>query len=309
MSIEIESSRRRRRARSTWARPRCPEQLPVLPLRDTVTFPDTLTPLAVGQERSIQLVNDVLARRPHARDGRQPRPRARVARPGRPLRRRRRRHGRADAQGARRHAADPRPGRPARARSSGFDDDEPYLVARVEEAARRRRGGPGADGADAQRPADVLEHHRGGPVPARGAADGGRQRRRPVRALAPDRRRAAASRPRRSRRCSRSSTSPRRLRRLSEILARELEVVAIGSRIQSQVQSEIDRSPARVRPAPAAQGDPGGARRARPRRGRGRRAARAARARSTLPEDGPQAGRPRALAAREAARRPPPSTA
>ena len=35
--------------------------LPVLPLRDAVTFPDTLTPLAVGQERSIQLVNDVLA--------------------------------------------------------------------------------------------------------------------------------------------------------------------------------------------------------------------------------------------------------
>jgi len=37
-----------------------PEALPVLPLRDTVTFPDTLTPLAVGQERSVQLVNDVL---------------------------------------------------------------------------------------------------------------------------------------------------------------------------------------------------------------------------------------------------------
>src|SRR5918997_771443 len=43
------------------AEPRAlPDGLPVLPLRDTVTFPDTLTPLAVGQERSIQLVNDVL---------------------------------------------------------------------------------------------------------------------------------------------------------------------------------------------------------------------------------------------------------
>ena len=42
--------------------PSTPDVLPVLPLRDTVTFPDTLTPLAVGQERSIQLVNDVLAR-------------------------------------------------------------------------------------------------------------------------------------------------------------------------------------------------------------------------------------------------------
>jgi ATP-dependent Lon protease len=37
-----------------------PGRLPVLPLRDTVTYPDTLTPLAVGQERSIQLVNDAL---------------------------------------------------------------------------------------------------------------------------------------------------------------------------------------------------------------------------------------------------------
>jgi ATP-dependent Lon protease len=38
-----------------------PEALPVLPLRETVTYPDTLTPLAVGQERSIKLVNDVLS--------------------------------------------------------------------------------------------------------------------------------------------------------------------------------------------------------------------------------------------------------
>ena len=38
-----------------------PEKLPVLPLRDTVTYPDTLTPLAVGQDRSIELVNDVFS--------------------------------------------------------------------------------------------------------------------------------------------------------------------------------------------------------------------------------------------------------
>ncbi|MEX2194103.1 MAG: endopeptidase La [Thermoleophilaceae bacterium] len=40
---------------------RLPGALPVLPLRDTVPFPDTLIPLAVGQERSVQLVNDTLA--------------------------------------------------------------------------------------------------------------------------------------------------------------------------------------------------------------------------------------------------------
>jgi ATP-dependent Lon protease len=38
-----------------------PTTLPVLPLRETVPFPDTLLPLAVGQERSVQLVNDALA--------------------------------------------------------------------------------------------------------------------------------------------------------------------------------------------------------------------------------------------------------
>ena len=32
----------------------------MLPLKDSVPFPETLTPLAVGQERSIKLVNDVL---------------------------------------------------------------------------------------------------------------------------------------------------------------------------------------------------------------------------------------------------------
>ncbi|MBA3264034.1 MAG: endopeptidase La [Thermoleophilaceae bacterium] len=41
-------------------RTRLPEALPVLPLREAVAFPETLVPLAVGQERSIKLVNDVL---------------------------------------------------------------------------------------------------------------------------------------------------------------------------------------------------------------------------------------------------------
>jgi ATP-dependent Lon protease len=38
-----------------------PEGLPVLPLKDSVAFPQTLTPLAIGQDRSVKLVNDVLA--------------------------------------------------------------------------------------------------------------------------------------------------------------------------------------------------------------------------------------------------------
>jgi ATP-dependent Lon protease len=47
-------------AQEAIVRSRLPEQLPVLPLRESVPFPETLTPLAIGQERSIQLVNDVL---------------------------------------------------------------------------------------------------------------------------------------------------------------------------------------------------------------------------------------------------------
>ena len=38
-----------------------PTRLPVLPLRDAVTYPDTLTPLAIAQDRSIGLINDALA--------------------------------------------------------------------------------------------------------------------------------------------------------------------------------------------------------------------------------------------------------
>ena len=37
-----------------------PAALPVLPLKDAVAYPDTLTPLAVGQERSMKLIDDVL---------------------------------------------------------------------------------------------------------------------------------------------------------------------------------------------------------------------------------------------------------
>jgi len=39
-----------------------PQQVGVLPLRDTVTFPEMLIPLNVGQPRSVELINDVLRR-------------------------------------------------------------------------------------------------------------------------------------------------------------------------------------------------------------------------------------------------------
>jgi ATP-dependent Lon protease len=38
-----------------------PSTLPVLPLKDTVVFPDSLLPLAIGQERSVRLIDDAVA--------------------------------------------------------------------------------------------------------------------------------------------------------------------------------------------------------------------------------------------------------
>jgi ATP-dependent Lon protease len=38
-----------------------PATLPVLPLKDTVVFPESVTPLAIGQERSIKLVENVVS--------------------------------------------------------------------------------------------------------------------------------------------------------------------------------------------------------------------------------------------------------
>jgi ATP-dependent Lon protease len=37
-----------------------PPALPVLPLKETVVFPESMTPLAIGQERSIRLIDDVV---------------------------------------------------------------------------------------------------------------------------------------------------------------------------------------------------------------------------------------------------------
>ncbi|MEA2171450.1 MAG: ATP-dependent Lon protease [Solirubrobacteraceae bacterium] len=60
MSIDVEATAANGQMVEIVGAPALPEELPVLPLRDSVTFPETLTPLAVGQERSVRLVNDVL---------------------------------------------------------------------------------------------------------------------------------------------------------------------------------------------------------------------------------------------------------
>src|SRR5438874_2165457 len=40
--------------------PTLPDRAPVLPLREMVAFPDMVMPLNIGQERSIELINDAL---------------------------------------------------------------------------------------------------------------------------------------------------------------------------------------------------------------------------------------------------------
>jgi ATP-dependent Lon protease len=216
-----------------------PEQIGVLPLRDTVTFPDMLIPLNVGQERSIELINEVLrgdrsivmvaSRKPEVES---PGPEdlyavgvigvvARMMRlPDGTLR--------VLVQGGQ------------RVRIDGWASTEPYLVAEIAEAP------------------DVVEQTNElialmrnvqqtftnivGQVPylpeelqimVANVEDPSALTHLIASALRlrTDEKQALLE----------ELDVAKRLRRLSEILARELEVVAIGSKIQSQVQSELEK--------------------------------------------------------------------
>jgi ATP-dependent Lon protease len=216
-----------------------PDRVGVLPLRDTVTFPEMLIPLNVGQQRSIELVNDVLrgdrsivmvaSRNPEEEN---PGPEdlydvgvlgvvARMIRvPDGTLR--------VLIQGGQ------------RVRIVQWLATEPYLVAEVTEAPDVVRQTPELIAlmrnvqqtftdivtevpylpeelqimvTNVEDPS-VLTHLIAGAL-----------------RLKTDEKQALLE----------ELDVAKRLRRLSEILARELEVVAIGSKIQSQVQSELEK--------------------------------------------------------------------
>ncbi len=216
-----------------------PERLPVLPLRDTVTFPDMFIPLNIGQDRSIELINDVLrgdrmivmvaSRNPELEN---PGPEdlysvgvigvvARMIRvPDGTLR--------VLIQGTQ------------RVRIVEWVQTEPYLVAEIEDAPDVVEQTPELTAlmrnvqqtfssiveqvpylpeelqvmvANVEDPS-ALTHLIAGAL---------RLKTEDKQALLEE------------------LDVAKRLRRLSEILARELEVVAIGSRIQSQVQSELEK--------------------------------------------------------------------
>ena len=109
--------------------------LPVLPLKETVVFPESMTPLAIGQERSIRLIDDVVAGERLLALVTVKR-RAGGARLRRPLRRRHGRDRPQDDPRARRDAAHPRPGRSS-ASTSTSASTRSRTSRRVLGAARR----------------------------------------------------------------------------------------------------------------------------------------------------------------------------
>ena len=218
---------------------RLPDALPILPLRETVTFPDTLTPLAVGQERSIKLVNDVLsgnrllamvASKDPENDTPGPDDLYQVGVAGTVARMMKVPDGtlRILVQGAQ------------RLRILDYVVEQPYLVARIEELP------------------DVLEPSTELEALTRNVQSTFTQIIDAIPYLPEELQLAVANLDDPSALSHliagalRISTAEKqelleqvdvtkRLRRLSEILTRELEVVQLGSKIQSQVESEIDK--------------------------------------------------------------------
>jgi ATP-dependent Lon protease len=216
-----------------------PDALPVLPLRETVTYPDTLTPLAVGQERSIKLVNDVLsgdrmlamvASKDPELDAPGPDDLYGVGVAGTVARMMKVPDGtlRILVQGS------------ERIRITGYVSEQPYLVARIEEVP------------DELEPSTELE------ALTRNVQSTFTQIIEAIPYLPEELQLAVANLDEPSALSHliagalRIATEEkqelletvdvnRRLRRLSEILTRELEVVQLGSKIQSQVESEIDK--------------------------------------------------------------------
>jgi ATP-dependent Lon protease len=218
---------------------RLPDALPVLPLRDSVAFPDTMLPLAVGQPRSIKLVDDVLAgnrmlvmvasKEPEAEDP-SPDQLYRVGVVGVVARMMK------VPDGTVRILVQCE----QRVELGDFVATSPYLIARISEAPDELVPSTELEGlrrnvqttfsriieelpylpeelqlavANIDEPAE-LTHLIAGALRVKTEEKQGLLEERDV---------------------------TKRLRLLSEILARELELVEIGSRIQTQVQSEMDR--------------------------------------------------------------------
>jgi ATP-dependent Lon protease len=216
-----------------------PTALPVLPLRDSVPFPDTLTPLAIGQERSVKLVNDVLAGNRMlvmvaATDPEVENPGPdqiyRVGVAGFVARMLKVPDGtlRILVQGGQ------------RVELVDFAATEPYMVARIEPRPDEVDDGPELEALTRNVQATMSQiiaevpylpeelHMAVANIEEPGAL---------AHVIAGALRLKTEER----QELLEEQNVARRLRRLSELLARELELISIGSRIQSQVQSEMEK--------------------------------------------------------------------
>jgi ATP-dependent Lon protease len=216
-----------------------PAALPVLPLREMVAYPDTLTPLAVGRERSVKLIDDVLSGERTlvmvaSRDSELEEPApdqlydvgvggivARMLKvPDGTIR--------VLVQAT------------ERVRIGEYIAEEPYLVARIEPLPDTVDGSPELEALtrNVQRTfTEIIEQIPYLPEELQLAVTNlddpsalshliaGALR------ISVDEKQALLE----------EVDVTRRLRRLSEILARELEVIQLGSQIQSEVQSEIEK--------------------------------------------------------------------
>jgi ATP-dependent Lon protease len=216
-----------------------PGALPVLPLKDIVAFPDTLTPLAVGQPRSIKLIDDVLSgertiamvasRDPELEE---PGPDdvfgvgvagvvARMLKVG---------DGtiRILVQGT------------ERVRLTDFVAEEPYLIARIEPVPDVVDATPELEALTRNVQAtfsEIIEQIPYLPEELQLAVNNIDDPSALAHLIAGSLRISTAEK----QALLEEAQVDRRLRRLSELLARELEVIQLGTKIQSQVQSEIDK--------------------------------------------------------------------
>jgi ATP-dependent Lon protease len=237
--IEIGAAERPARDVAVGAGRELPQEVGVLPLRDTVTFPDMLIPLNVGQPRSVELINEVLrgdrsiamvASRNTEAEAPSPDDLYDVGVLGVVARMIRVPDGtlRVLIQGG------------PRIRIVGWVRTEPYLVAEIEEAP------------------DVVEHTTELTALMRNVQHTFTDIIEQVPYLPEELQimvtnvddpsvlahliAGALRIPTEEKQALLEELDvAKRLRKLSEILARELEVVAIGSKIQSQVQSELDK--------------------------------------------------------------------
>ena len=218
-----------------------PDALPVLPLRETVPFPDALTPLAVGQERSIKLVDDALSGNrllvmaasidPEV-EAPGPDGLHRVGVVGQIARMMKM------PDGSLRLLVQSGP----RVRLGRFVTEQPYLVAEIEELPDTRvretaelaalvRAVQGTFSQIVEEVPDLPEELQ---IAVANIDDPS--------ALANLIAGALRLKQSEKQELLEEQDVARRLRRLSELLAKELDVAALGSKIQSQVRSEVDRT-------------------------------------------------------------------